>query len=137
MNLESTVPSTNFSPKPLELENVPKSLESDGVTKPVGQQQPARLGWGMSLNRIRNTESSSSSSSSLLALATASKEDVKTEEKKKTTPIEKEEEEVVYNNDMIPPGSQGSTKRQVGGGSCAPITPGICIIVKHYILQHT
>ncbi len=131
MNLESTGPSTNSSPKPLELENVSKSLESDGVTKPVGQQQPARLGWGMSLNRMRNTESSSS----LLALATASKEDIKTEEKK-TTPIEKEE--VVNNNDTIPPGSQGSTKHdQVGGGSCALITPGTCIIVKHYILQYT
>eukprot|EP01084_Bolivina_argentea_P251564 421964_1 len=117
MNLESTGPSTNSSPKPLELENVSKSLESDGVTKPVCQQQPARLGWGMSLNRMRNTESS------LLALATASKEDIKTEEKKKTTPIEKEE--VVNNNDTIPPGSQGSTKHdQVGGGSCALITPG-------------
>ncbi len=122
-----------MAPNPLE--NVSTSLESDGVTKPAGQQKPARLGWGMSLNRASNSERTiPSPPPSLLPWATtASKEGVETEDEKKTTYIEREK--VVNNNE---PGSQGSAKLdQVNGGSRSPITPGICLIVKHDILQHT
>ncbi len=95
--------------KTLELENVSKlkTLESNGAARPAGQQ-PARLGWGMSLNRLRSAESPSSS-----LMATA-KEDIKTENKK--TPIEREE---VINNDQLP-GSQGSKRAALVGGGAVP-----------------
>ncbi len=105
------------SSRPLGLENVvSKTLESDGATKHVGhQQQPAQLGWGMSLNRLRSTESSPSSS-----ILTTSREDSKTEIRE--IPVEgdeEQEEEGIIHTKQLPPHLQGLKREQVGGSTTA------------------
>ncbi len=119
MGLESSVLSINSS-KTLELENVSKlkTLEPNGAAaKPAGQQPPLRLGWGMSLNRWRSTESSSSS------LMPPAKEAIEMETKETTPPIVKEE---VINNDQLILGSQGSKRAAAvpAATAASSITPG-------------